>query len=116
HDRTGASTDAVLPKLSLAAVTTALGGVVTPANHLCCDGGKAIVGFARRAQIPATSCHSPAVRDRKLPISTSTASTAITAASRNGCVPSTAWPPDTLTITSAGAGLSKPSGPSPGRR
>ena len=54
RDRTGATTDAVLPKLSLAAVTTALGGVVTPANHLCCDGGKAIVGFARRAQIP---CH-----------------------------------------------------------
>jgi transposase-like protein len=54
RDRTGATTDAVLPKLSLAVVTTALGGVVTPANHLCCDGGKAIVGFARRAQIP---CH-----------------------------------------------------------
>ena len=65
---------------------------------------------------PATSCQSPAVRDRKLPICTSTTSTAITAASRNGCVRSTAWPPDTLTITSAGAGLSKPSGPSPGRR
>ncbi len=54
RDRTGATTDAVLPKLSRAAVTTALGGVVTAANQLCCDGGKAIVGFARKGQIP---CH-----------------------------------------------------------
>jgi transposase-like protein len=54
RDRTGATIDAVLPKLSRAAVSTALDGVVTPVNQLCCDGGKAIVGFARKAQIP---CH-----------------------------------------------------------
>lgn len=54
RDRSGATTDAILPKLSRAAVTAALGGVVTPANQLCCDGGKAIVGFARKGQIP---CH-----------------------------------------------------------
>lgn len=54
RDRSGATTDAVLPKLSRAAVTAALGGVVTSANQLCCDGGKAIVGFARKGQIP---CH-----------------------------------------------------------
>ena len=54
RDRTGATTDAVLAKLSRAAVTAALGGVVTADNQLCCDGGKAIVAFARKAQIP---CH-----------------------------------------------------------
>jgi transposase-like protein len=54
RDRSGATTDAILPKLSKAAVTAALGGVVTTANQLCCDGGKAIVGFARKGQIP---CH-----------------------------------------------------------
>ncbi|MFL5280741.1 MAG: IS1595 family transposase [Rhodopila sp.] len=48
RDRSGATTDAVLPKLNRASVTTALGGVVTAANQLCCDGGKAIVGFARK--------------------------------------------------------------------
>ena len=54
RDRNGATTDAVLPKLNRASVTAALAGVVTPANQLCCDGGKAIVAFARRAEIP---CH-----------------------------------------------------------
>jgi hypothetical protein len=41
----------VLPKLNRASVTAALGGVVTPDNQLCCDGGKAIVSFARKAKI-----------------------------------------------------------------
>jgi len=54
RDRTGATTDAVLPKLNKASIVAALDGVVTPANQLCCDGGKAIVGFARKARIP---CH-----------------------------------------------------------
>ena len=52
RDRTGATTDAVLPKRDRASVTAALGGVVTPDNQLCCDGGKAIVSFARKAKIP----------------------------------------------------------------
>ena len=34
RDRSGATTDAILPKLSRAAVTKALGGVVTSANQL----------------------------------------------------------------------------------
>ena len=54
RDRTGATTDAVLPKLNRASVTAALAGIVTPTNDLCCDGGKAIVSFARDAKIP---CH-----------------------------------------------------------
>jgi transposase-like protein len=54
RDRAGATIDAVLPKLNKASVIGALSGVVTSSNQLCCDGGKAIVGFARKAQIP---CH-----------------------------------------------------------
>lgn len=52
RDRSGATIDAVLPKLDRASITAALGGVVTPANQFCCDGGKAIVAFARKAGIP----------------------------------------------------------------
>lgn len=52
RDRSGQTTDAVLPKRDRASITAALGGVVTPANQLCCDGGKAIVSFARKAKIP----------------------------------------------------------------
>jgi transposase-like protein len=52
RDRVGQTTDAVLAKRDRASVTAALGGVVTPENQLCCDGGKAIVSFARKAKIP----------------------------------------------------------------
>jgi transposase-like protein len=52
RDRHGATTDAVLPKLNRASITAALGGIVTPANEFCCDGGSAIVAFARKAGIP----------------------------------------------------------------
>jgi transposase-like protein len=53
RDRQGATTDAVLPKLNRVSIAAALGGVVTPANEFCCDGGTAIVAFARRAGIAA---------------------------------------------------------------
>lgn len=53
RDRQGATTDAVLPKLNRVSIAAALGGVVTPANEFCCDGGTAIVAFARHAGIPA---------------------------------------------------------------
>ena len=53
RDRQGATTDAVLPKLNRASIAAALGNVVTPANEFCCDGGTAIVAFARRAGIAA---------------------------------------------------------------
>ena len=52
RDRSGATTDAVLAKRDRASIAAALGGVVTPDNQLCCDGGKAIVSFARKAKIP----------------------------------------------------------------
>jgi transposase-like protein len=53
RDRYGATTDAVLPRLNRVAIAAALDGVVTPANAFCCDGGGAIVAFARRAGITA---------------------------------------------------------------
>jgi transposase-like protein len=53
RDRQGATTDAVLPRLNRASIAAALEGVVTPANAFCCDGGGAIVAFARRAGIAA---------------------------------------------------------------
>ena len=53
RDRQGATTDAVLPRLNRVSIAAALGGVVTPANEFCCDGGTAIVAFARRAGIAA---------------------------------------------------------------
>src|SRR5271165_5884820 len=52
RDRQGATTDAVLPKLNRVSITAALGGAVTSANEFCCDGGSAIVAFARKARIP----------------------------------------------------------------
>ena len=53
RDRQGATTDAVLPRLNRASIADALSGVVTPANAFWCDGGGAIVAFARRAGIVA---------------------------------------------------------------
>lgn len=53
RDRQGATTDAVLPRLNRASIAAALGRVVTPDNAFCCDGGGAIVAFARRAGIAA---------------------------------------------------------------
>ena len=52
RDRHGATTDAVLPKLNRVSIAAALGGIITPANEFCCDGGTAIVAFARKAGIP----------------------------------------------------------------
>jgi ISXO2-like transposase domain len=52
RDRDGATTDAVLPKLNRLSITAALGGVITRADEFCCDGGSAIVAFARKAGIP----------------------------------------------------------------
>jgi len=52
RDRHGATTDAMLPKLNHVSITAALGDIVTSANGFCCDGGTAIVAFARRAGIP----------------------------------------------------------------
>jgi transposase-like protein len=49
RDRTGATIDAVLPRLDAASITAALGQVIARSAVLCCDGGTAITAFARRA-------------------------------------------------------------------
>lgn len=67
RDRQGATTDAVLPKLNRVSITAALGGVVTPANDFCCDGGTAIVAFARRAGIAAHILPMPAKPNPRAP-------------------------------------------------
>src|SRR5450759_129017 len=51
RDRTGATLDAVLPRLDAASMTAALGNTITRPAELCCDGGSAITAFARRARI-----------------------------------------------------------------
>src|SRR3954451_13306819 len=58
----------------------------------------------------ARSCPRPVGRGRRHPICTSTTSTAITAVSRNGCVPSTALRPNISTFTSDGDEPSKHGG------
>lgn len=67
RDRHGATTDAVLPKLNRVSITAALGGVVTPANEFCCDGGTAIVAFARKAGIPTHILPVPGKPNPKAP-------------------------------------------------
>jgi transposase-like protein len=67
RDRLGATTDAVLPKLDRASIAAALGGVVTPANEFCCDGGTAVVAFARRAGISAHVLPKPGKPTRQAP-------------------------------------------------
>ena len=67
RDRDGRTTDAVLPKLDRASVTAALAGAVTADNQLCCDGGKVIVGFARRAHIPCCILPAPGGPRREAP-------------------------------------------------
>lgn len=49
RDRSGATIDAVLPRLNAANIAAALGHVIERQAELCCDGGVAIKAFARRA-------------------------------------------------------------------
>lgn len=49
RDRSGATIDAVLPRLNAASITAVLGQAITRPAELCCDGGAAITAFARRA-------------------------------------------------------------------
>ena len=59
RDREGATFDAVLPNVDRASIAEALEGVVTPHNRFVCDGGKAILAFARRANIPVHVAPAP---------------------------------------------------------
>lgn len=67
RDRDGSTTDAVLPRLNRVSIAAALGGVITPANQFCCDGGKAIVAFARKAGIPTHILPAPGKPDPRAP-------------------------------------------------
>jgi hypothetical protein len=109
RDRTGATLDGVLPKLDRISVTAVLAGVVTAANQVCYDGGKAIAVFARVGSIPYHVLPKPAAHSQERPICTSTTSTPTTAGSSNGCVASMAWQRKTSPTISAGAELWKQS-------
>jgi transposase-like protein len=67
RDREGATTEAVRPRLNRISIAAALDGVVTPANQFCCDGGTAIVAFARRAGIAAHILPMPGKPNPKAP-------------------------------------------------
>jgi transposase-like protein len=67
RDRDGTTTDAVLPRLNRVSIAMALDGVVTPANAFCCDGGTAIVAFARHAGITAHVLPRPGKPDPRAP-------------------------------------------------
>jgi len=59
RDRSGATTDAVLPEDTAVCITRALAGAVSPANLLVCDGGRPLGAFARRAKIPVRVVPAP---------------------------------------------------------
>ena len=67
RDHHGATTDAVLPKLNRVSIAAALGGVVIPTNEFCCDGGSAIVAFARKAGIPTHILPAPGKPNPRAP-------------------------------------------------
>ena len=51
RDRSGATLDAVLPRLDAKSLKEALGDRIAPSTDFCCDGGSAITAFARRARL-----------------------------------------------------------------
>jgi transposase-like protein len=67
RDRTGATVDAVLPRLDAASMTAALGNIITRPAELCCDGGSAITAFARRARIKYHTVPAPGLPKPEAP-------------------------------------------------
>jgi transposase-like protein len=59
RDRSGATTDAVLPEDTAVCITEALSSAMSPANVLVCDGGRPLRAFARRAKIPVRVVPAP---------------------------------------------------------
>jgi len=59
RDRSGATTDAVLPEDTAMFITQALASAMSPANVLVCDGGRPLRAFARRAKIPVRVVPAP---------------------------------------------------------
>lgn len=69
RDRTGATADAVLPRLDAASMIAALGNTIAKPAELCCDGGSAITAFARRARIKFHILPAPVPPARAVPAS-----------------------------------------------
>jgi transposase-like protein len=67
RDRTGATTDAVLPHLNAANIKAALGKIIDPSAKLCCDGGSAITAFARRSKVKFHVLPAPGIPQPKAP-------------------------------------------------
>jgi transposase-like protein len=67
RDRTGATIDAVLPRLDAASMIAALGNIITRPAELCCDGGSAITAFARRARIKFHAVPAPGLPKPEAP-------------------------------------------------
>src|SRR5271166_2957562 len=99
RDRSGATIDAVLPRLDTASITKALGGVIVRPAQLCCDGGSAIIAFARRARLTFHVLPARVIPSRRCRSFTSTTSMPTTADSRNGCGASMGWPRRTCRTT-----------------
>jgi hypothetical protein len=59
RDRSGATTDAVLPEDTAVCIAQALSSAMSPANLLVCDGGRPLRAFARRANIPVRVVPAP---------------------------------------------------------
>jgi len=59
RDRSGATTDAVLPEDTAVFISQALSSAMSPANVLVCDGGRPLRAFARRAKIPVRVVPAP---------------------------------------------------------
>jgi transposase-like protein len=51
RDRSGATFDALLPRLDAESLKEAFGDRIAPSTDFCCDGGSAIAAFARRAKL-----------------------------------------------------------------
>ena len=67
RDRTGATIDAVLPRLDAASMIAALGNIIARPAELCCDGGSAITAFARRARIKFHALPAPGLPKPEAP-------------------------------------------------
>jgi len=59
RDRSGATFDAVLPRLDAASLEEALGERIPPSTDFCCDGGAAITAFAKRAKLKIHALPAP---------------------------------------------------------
>lgn len=67
RDRSGATFDAVLPRLDAVSLKEALGERIAPSTDFCCDGGAAITAFAKRAKLKIHALPAPGNPKREDP-------------------------------------------------